>query len=781
MSNQLLRDNTRSVFTTSRGVDKQPHGGDTVFALLAFLAAFGAAMLFNWPVVTAANSLVFDSVHYFQSTQLFYQFLCGDKTHLVDLARNLNLDGPVLPLLGAGAYFISGAAPDANNLHPLLFLQSLLHGITCSLVYLLCVQVCKTGATLLSQGLSTNEESTSSKVKLASLICALFFAVNSAGLISCGRYLTETLTTTLLVGFVYCLSRIKDDLSRDHKHELRTCLKFLYSGLLAASVILVKSALVPAVFAATIVMATWSHGWRHSFGRFAVFLAGLTIVFLIPGIFNLSATGHFQILPDRLPGWNLALGSDVETDGWSAIPVPPLLELNYFDKPLNILSGIYKEHPLEFVNLTCRKVIRLFGTPWNDFAAHVPPGMDFWTFTHQFSEITGLCALLMLAALTAVRRSACVGCICAAVFLAHLVFVPFESIPRYAYSATPYAVILAAYFLTQLNRRAFLTTAIVSSAVIISLQLDLVPVLIKFTKFQTALAIECTLRAAGISALFLLASFETARTINRREAIKPILLVACLLSAATFVLSMAFATVQRNTGEWVCQLSGNIGAQRVIKVEPAARHISSKPDWVAILIDGKQIEDSSISFNDHLLKSKSSSIYEIPNAYRYQQTLLHTVESEAAAERVSVQNLRQWRLVKIPTEWLHNGWNKVCVRPKSNCSVTIYGDYRNSLDNRLLLPSLNSFAVCKVQCGTAQRDARPFDPIGFPASTGKCELLLDNGGDGEHSKSSQDLSPASGLQSGHYRIYLLAAYRKQIGPDYQVDGMTFSNRFVTLF
>ncbi len=798
--------------------------------VVPFLVALTLSLACNWSSSTHKAFLVFDSSHYLQSTELFFRALCGDRTHLQALATSLNLDGPVLPAAGAIASLMFSTPPDTKNVQALIILQCLLHAMSASLVFVLAKRLYQLGTMIKSRrdlaikpAFTKNSPAPgiaqAAPMYWTALATSLIFAASPAAIIGCGRYLTETITTTLLLTLVSLLSTYLQQVARAGDEEttnlpvparlwqLKRSATLVLCGMCTALVILSKSALLPAAAAITLGSIAWRAGVRSICRRLMLLATGAAIIVAPWGFFTWMATGHLQLLPDRLPGWNIALGSDVETDGWSAIPVPPLLDQNYFDKPLNIVFGIYSQHPVQYVDLTLRKILRLFGASWNDFAVTTPLGQPVVAMLHQFTLLTAICAIFLLLAVlsgnNAVNRKSDrtmlqLGCICAAVLAGHLVFVPFEAIPRYAYSATPFALLLASLFLAQLDKHSLKRWLPCAIGGVLLMQVDLVPFLISHTNYTTAFALECAARSIATMALLLTAIVELGQRLKNRQATSMLVMSGALTLGGISIIGTAFAINSQNTGEWECRLNGNLCATRSINVVPPVRGIKGKADWAAVLVDGEpNLDQALIHFNGKEMRARCRSIYEIPNAYRYQQTLIHTMQTEADAEGIGKEKLRQWRLFKVPVELLRQGFNHITISAKPNCSVTIYGDYNSRVNNRLTLPSTESFAVCKVQAGGSTRDGRPTDTIGYPLAEARNRLASDDvsifktgqpeetqgnlqrttdvvGGDG-------DLSPSSGTQQGDYRIFLMVAHRKQYGPDYDLDGMTFSNRLITVY
>ena len=758
--------------------------------VVPLLSAFAIAFFYNLTVDSPAF-LVFDSAHYFQSTDMLYQALQGSSAQLKELSVSLNLDGPILPLFGVLASAAFHCPPSPSNCLPLLVGQCGLHGVSAAVIFVLAQSLCRLGLLLKAPQLESMSDAGVKKTALAvAMATALVFAGNAAGVIACGRYLTETITTTLLLILALVLSQCLKQRAQASYLSPNALPKrwhgfvaYFVAGVVMALLLLAKSALLPLSLVLGALTLAWRADGKALLTGAAAMFGGAVLVLLPVGVFNYVVSGHLQILPDRLPGWNIALGSDTETDGWSAIPIPPLLELNYFDNPLSIIYGIYVQNPAAFVDLTLRKIVRLFWLPWNDFAASVFPGSDLTVLLHQFLELGGLCggalALCAFAGNNSVRQSRDKAVLYLSLLLAvawagHLVFVPFESIPRYAYSSTPFALLLSVFFLSQLDVKAALRWLPCVAGALAFMNMDLTATFVAAgLNFSTAFRLECAFRGAGAATVILMALLELARRLAHRQATSMVLALSALTVVSSFGIAAAFALNSKHVSQWQCQLRGSLAAERSVFVGAEPENVMAKPDWAAVLIDSdRHIDAAAISFNGKALAAKPVSIFDIPNPYKFQPTLIHTMQSEADAEGVPRQALRQWRLVKIPLAALNiNGVNKIAVSSGANSRVTVYGDYENGPAHRLIIPSLQSFAVCKVQVGSQGRDGRPLDVIGYPRAQATSVLRaagLPGGG---------DLSPAPGKQTGQFRMFILTAKSKGANEsECAVDGMTFDNR-----
>lgn len=777
VQSKLVNDNER--LNSTHPLDKY----SSALSAIPFVVALAASLAY-FRLEGSRTTLVFDSAHYFLSTELLFKAFTGNTGVLKELSEYLNLDGPILPLLGGIVCLLTGHPPNAANPEILVMAQCILHGFNSALLFRLAKKL--TGGTGRTGAVTA-------------LAASLLFALSPAALMAASRYLTETVTTTLLLLLALSAHRNLSGASF-HNAEAHggSRSKSAFSdtmgfGVVAALLILSKTALAPVAVLIAIITFAQRISVKAWIARLASLSAGIAAVFVPWGLFNLFASGSLQLLPSRMPGWNIALGSDIETDGWSAIPIPPLLDLNYFDKPLSIIYGVFYSHPAEYIGMTIRKSARLFWQPWNDFSSSLPPfALDLTAAIHQSILLAALCGVFYsLTANSAVNTSTRretpnpvalrLSLVSAAAVLGHLVFVPFEAIPRYAFSATPFLLLSALFFLSRTNAQFLKKWLPCLFGTIALTHLSLVPYLIQLKlSFSTALLVESLVRSGAVLATLSIALAEMAGMADNKKASQMTAILGILSVVICLAMGAAFGLNTREQGEWKSTLNSKMRAVRNVLVPPHKWGQFGEPDFVSILIDADaaNLDQCSLTVNGVTVPLKSHSIYDIPNPYRYQQTLLHTVQNQADAEGIQRDALRQWRMVKVPQSLVGGGWNQIVLSGPDKGTATIYGDYRNSSSqtNRIHLPSLQAFAVCKVQAGLGPRDGRPLDTIGLPASQSNCQLI-----EKERQKTELDLSSDSGEQTGTFRMFLLTGRKSSAQYAPTIEGMTFGNRIISVY
>ncbi|MBY0357207.1 MAG: hypothetical protein K2W82_04330 [Candidatus Obscuribacterales bacterium] len=674
---------------------------------VVFAAGVVIGLAYNLGFRSQNVTFVFDSAHYLHSANSLVQYLSAlsrsttTAAQINELASYILVDGPILPGLGACVIFLLG-----ESWQSFVFLQCLFHGLSALLVFLLCQRLCKSDYWALAAGIA--------------------FASYFSAIIAAGRFLTETVTTTVLLGLAYLLVCGKEESKRTAFFLPASVACGFVSGVL----LLTKAALMPIAFLSWLVVA----GASGSFNRALRLLSNGLVGLLLPLILWLSASylmfDHASLFPERSASLNIAAGLDIESAGWSAMPLPSFFTLNYSEKPAFIFYGAYANHQGELAALLWRKVARLFCFPWNDFRQEIF-GLDIQLQIFLQRLLLGLS--LSGAYLYLVRASlkeadqADVAYLSILFIAGHLIFVPFEAMPRYAYPAVPFMFVLGAAFLLFLQQKgikSFVLYTVGLLTLLVIWQLPLAPYLILAQGMRLIL-----LFLFMVILCYLVGGVE-----KQTRFVAYILAVMISLTIGTGVILSTVYGPERS--EWQAKIEGQTVLARKFGL---AEKDLNQVVWTAILIDGdKNVGDLEFILNGKVLADKPASIWTFPNSYRYQQTLLHTLRTEAQAENVSLDDFRQWRLLPISSSFLLPGKeNEIMVKNPGQRTVTLYGDYNEG--NRLRLPSLSAVSIPRRQNDFNGHDGRLDEPIRYSI------------------KESRSLKDGQ-LQSGNLRLFILVAH-----------------------
>jgi hypothetical protein len=368
------------------------------------------------------TALQFDGRHYFESCQRMTALILAAascKSGAVAAAEQalrpwILLDGPILPLLFAPVFALSGGVPASSKWSLILIVQIALQA------------GCVVMISLLVHRLTRNTK--------AALAAGFAWAVYPAALIASGRLMTETLACFLLLSLpLLC------DLSRK-----RVAIGVV-SGLVAAVLILLKPAMIPSVvltIAALVVLA--KERKLIAVGLLVGLIVGLSPWF----VYTKMATGTASVTVQRLPVHNVLIGWDPETGGWQTSPASAFEKvMNYGDAPLPVVAGIWRSHPQESLRILFEKFGHLLLNPWNDYRASV---FGLNAECQQAWHLLLLSAFVFgAAAAIAANRKQQIGdalllILCLAAASGQLVCLLVEPVCRYAFALMGFAPLMAA-------------------------------------------------------------------------------------------------------------------------------------------------------------------------------------------------------------------------------------------------------------------------------------------------------------------------------------------------
>jgi hypothetical protein len=718
----------------------------TLAPAIAFITPALLSLLYTFVLNHFDRGLVWDSAHYVLSSSELLKWATNClQGHYAspansDLGISLMVDGPVLPTFGAMMILIGrlfGAGPEAA----ILTGQSLVCGLNSFLLY------------WLGRRLGAGRK--------LSLIAALLLGLNPATIVSASQFLTEQLTVTVLLSFTltttWALPR-----GRLNGGEAPTFFQYgayIILGALCVLVLHLKTALFPSV-ALILLLALVA---RKNSPR----LRANTIVAMAMGfLFALapwlafskvaSSNGRISLGPNRVPSINLAVGMDLESDAWGVAPPTDSVMPIIFDKPSAIVVSLWQGDQFKMICLFLRKTARLFAYSWNDFGWPVfglnwhwqcllqrlllcgaMLGMSYLLFQekllhNRFATLTNvdflkLTVLLMVAS--------------------HFIFVPFETQPRYGYSAVVGA---------QKLRKAQLfpyVYASLSLALIILTTSDLTGPIFALTRTTEAAQITVHLLLAMIFGLLTWSAITLCqRALLDSKQKVALTIVLSTLSAFAFLTMAAYG---EPPPEWVCELDKSALTREVKMPDTLARqwqqNFSNEKSWAAALIDSDEnLAQATIKLNGAKAIAAPIALLDVEQAYAFQATIkeLSVLAARTRGEKESA--LRQWRLVQLPTSALDfNSGNNVLTVESGARPVKIYGQYRYSgkqAASRLFIPSVYGFSALRL---SIIGDSRTTDIKRKSAATASCALNGAKGG---------DLSPSQpGEQQGDYRVYLLLA------------------------
>ncbi len=740
-----------------------------------FLLSLFVFILQNPSSVLPRTTLYFDAAHYLETAKRMYETIRAAFAHgitpqaLDALAFYLMLDGPVLPGAGVLLFALLNQAPNEGGWQAIVIMQCVFHAASCVLVYLLSLRLCQS--------------------KLWSLLGSTLWMLYPAAIASCNSYLTEPLACLLSLSSIFFVS----ELARKEPGGL-SYLRCLLAGMSLALFLLLKPAFAPAIgiisIVATVAAFVKARGLdtsindaadsaedsrlsfsfaRAGFARVLLAVLGGLLVVLPWLSFTYAARGTLNLMPSRRPVYNICTGLNIEGDGWGCYPTHPVA-LMYDDNeaPLPVLLALIEQNSAEIANLSLRKITRLWNLPWNDYRYKIL-GLNYRTqaIFHLLLVLLGLSGLLLFIAELFRKNSKwtlqekVVAVSIPLYVLGHLIYLPFEGISRYGFTALPCLIVAAVCFLKnlfELNSKAAASEKVASRVIQVSYFLTLL-LLLFVSKFDltpyaqaifknafvsiSALAVlKASLFSVGL--LLLLKMFRILYAQAPSVVFKAALLVCITLS---YAISFAFAVSNREALTWKSTLKNADAISRIVSVDVD----KNKPSWALLMIDGDQhLPEAKLLVNGQELESPVS-LYQFDSS-KYE--LEDWLNQFASLIREAPTFIRRWRAVPVPVDLIKTGSNDLSVLAPPAGAVTVYGDYLHRLSGgRRVLPSANEVSPGKFFNDSEDAfDSRIMQACYSVPVSSICKFTH-NGKVNE-----KDLSLAAGLQNGEYRIFLLLGY-----------------------
>ncbi len=714
-----------------------------VLPALCFLVAFAVSLVNNLFSAESKIVLIFDSRHYLESARLMVlwwqeSLAKGDMfaalSNLVSsqkwFGEYLILDGPVLPTTAAIVFAAIGKVPQPTDWRVLIVVLSLMHATSSLLVCLLA----KRWLNSANWG----------------LIAGLSWALYPAAIVASSRFLTETPAVTLLLAGIWLLDKfIKED------KPARMTAVFL--GMVDGLLLLLKPVLVP-IWGLAHLIAWFACNWKKRVVLPTLVVAGIVAAFVPWLVTTKVVNGEFQLLPQRVPSYNTAKGCDVEVDGWSAQPSAPLTEIFAHEaSPMAAISGVWTTRPQESLNLALRKVTRIWSWPWNDFRQH-PLGLSMdvqrgWHWLFCLLSLGG--AFVLLTAPKPINRTInFVGYASLAIVSAHLIYLPFETINRYGFTAMPFMVLLAVYFAHALVRmkklpQAIFKLTIPAIAFCYLISNDYVSRLVAFgCDASTAHSLE--LFVTWLAACWLiLAGFSLTASLTPKKKHATVILLTVLICIVSGAVLAGFAFDTKPL-TWSCRLQPGQSACRTLDLDNAQLRSLKQPlGGALVLIDGdSSTSGAKVTVNGQVLSDKPVIIQQFrPQSY----WVLDTMRKYAGTMGFKFDDWKQWYAVSVPVSCLHLSGGNVIVVSADKEPLTVYGEYSRGHEGQFP-KDLDRFSA-GLFCNDGELlDGRLQQPISkrFVPSVSSLEA----GGFGNY----DDLSPVEGKQTGEYHIYLAALF-----------------------
>ncbi len=735
--------------------------------LVVFLLPILAALYNTFELPDFTRSIIWDSAHYVLSGKLLSTWLTDmSHGHIVnphdcEMGYSLLLDGMIMPsfaalLVQVGSFF-QGGKDSAYT--AVLVGQCVLAGLNSLLIF------------RISRRLGFSR----------TLSCAggLTWGLYPGQVIGASRFMSEPLAATMSLIFVLLLSSLLPRAKSTEPRALtvKDLLKAFAAGISLVLLTHTKAVMAPVavlILALTLLNLRPKH---RAVTLVGVFATGAFIV-ITPWLMFTQATMHHRtILPERMPGFNTAIGLDHNVDGWAPFPKTEYVNLVEHDNPKITIANALKNNPLELSALFARKIERLFRNGWNDFYYNsLGLGKPAQILVHQLLLLGGGLGAVYLLVMerilrTNIRQLSGNDLIKISALLlvaSSLVFVIFEAQSRYAFPAMAWVMVLTIIGLDHLEHtwhsRALGASGVLAMLFVVINRIELAPLLVKPLGSIEAATVCVNLALALSFAVWLTACCRAAEAKRVGGKLLPGGYFSYTILAVAFLVSFAFLHLKEQYAlplEWYCQLGPGQTIERRFKMpHTIAENFPKQDNWAAILVDGNpEIANSTIKINGIKIDSKPELLIPAVDQEVKEPSESAIVYEAARAASVHLSKLRQWRFVRVPLSAVHfegDGLNTLSLTTDEKAEGTlVFGQYRLKAQEKLqMTPALWGFSLGKW---SNDGDMRVTDKtILRVAQQSQCKppekKLISSA---PQFKDNQDLSPAAGEQSGEYRLYLV--------------------------
>lgn len=588
----------------------------------------------------------FDGRHYLDTcaalTKAFIGITHGDTDTALSIIKSdtfkngVLFDGPVVVTLPAIVFALCRHVPAYSDWRWMVLIYSVFQSTTAAITAALAMKLTRNARWAVTAG--------------------LIFGLYPASLANSGRYLSEVPTTMFLSLF---LLFIVDAAKRKTKA--------VAAGICGGIVALAKPALVPAVLLTTLLAGIRTVPFdtvRPSSRLIKVALTSL-IVFVSLALpimpwyaYTKIMTGTGSITAQRLPVYNAAVGTDRESDGWCTLPDSEYVRLMTMENsPVTVLMSQWGDDPWGCAALALKRVTRMFAYPFNNFRQSVfglpAAGQQFLHSLLVTSALFGICLYLVERIEHAMRKPgalenenewAVAGDLSLLLIGGHLVYVLFQAMARYAYSAVP---------------------------------------------------LLCLFAVVGTKAIY--DRVRTGGDTQAKPSVGAFSVAVSLAVLSAMVVFLAEPVLSSQDGFEVAHVLAP-GDQLEQRIDLSSVKCPRNFEAVLLLVDGsKGIAQSTIEVNGHVLKDKLLSMYSFDSCIYGSYALFSEF---AHLLRVSMDDFRQWRAVVVSKDWLKlDGDNIIKVRSpaaesalteQQTTEVTIYGQSHGA-NRRILSPNFLAY------------------------------------------------------------------------------------------
>jgi len=694
-------------------------------------------------------AIVFDSAMYLHSSVCVLNYLKTLATfHMPSpeafklLVEGFLLDGPIFPMLGGLFFLLLGLTPSVKDIGAGLFLQALLQASAAVLVYQITHDL--------------------TRKRNPSFIAGFFWGFYPAAILGAGKFMTEILSTCLLLAMVLSVTRSKKPIFA------------LTTGILLGFIALTKAALAPAAALMIFFGFVYQVLNRASFKNIAYTVAatacGIALTIGPWVAFTHHITGKAMVTTNRQPTHNLISGVNPENDGWASLPETPLGNMFTEDDPaLPSAAGIALTNSAYEAELMTRKIVRLFTQPWNDYrlGCLLMPlaGQILWHKLLLALSLFGMVALLLDIARKHIERAKeipatkieLIFCLLVIAVIGHLIYLPFVACSRYGFTAFPVLTIFATLGLSRLFALGKKTLLAMAALIftLMAFEFNIIKVLEEQVLNNHNIDVLAWATAFKIG-LCLFGLLSLVRILRRSTGFKfmpwPINTFLVILLNILLGTAAIDTYCEPMNDELVFKFSNSRPLRRTCVLgENEVKSPRLKAAY--FLIDSRT---KTTMLGRMIVNGKLQSLFLAPFYLIHPEPNMEGCYEMFAKLRFQKgSELNQWYLAEIPKDSLVAGKNEITITPEPGYVISVNGTPKSRYlqGNYVSLPSLNYFSPTLLMNDLNGFDARPRETYYIATGKGRrIECSLNHNLDGDYERTNLnalvllvfDNSPAPG-------------------------------------